>query len=130
MKWGIRLGAGVAERVSAPPHLPISGQSNQTLARLIDLVVQTGRKHSIDKRETLETLRLLQQLRAERRYPPLEPIGTAPEEPGRPLLLWCPEQAGWQTGEWLNERGWVSTLDANTHLEPTHWMEAPPRVDC
>jgi hypothetical protein len=38
------------------------------------------------------------------------PLATAPRERERTLLLYCPEQAGWQTGEWCESR-WVSTAD-------------------
>jgi hypothetical protein len=41
----------------------------------------------------------------------------------RTLLLYCPEQGGWQKGEWCR---WVSTADIETVLEPTHWTEVPP----
>jgi hypothetical protein len=54
-----------------------------------------------------------------------EPIATAPREPERTLLLYCPEQAGWQTGEWCEGR-WVSTADVEIVLEPTHWTDVPP----
>ena len=62
-------------------------------------------------------------------FPTAQPIVTAPKEPERPLLLYCPEQAGWQTGKWVEERGrWVSTAAQQLCLEPTHWMEAPPEL--
>jgi hypothetical protein len=53
----------------------------------------------------------------------------APRELERTLLLYCPEQAGWQTGEWLEGR-WVSAADIETVLEPTHWADVPaePKV--
>jgi hypothetical protein len=53
-----------------------------------------------------------------------EPIATAPRERERTLLLYCPEQAGSQTGEW-GEGRWVSTADIEIVLEPTHWMDVP-----
>ena len=53
-----------------------------------------------------------------------EPITTASRERERTLLLYCPEQAGWQTGEWFEGR-WVSSADAETVLEPTHWTDVP-----
>jgi hypothetical protein len=52
------------------------------------------------------------------------PMATAPRELERTLLLYCPEQAGWQTGEWCEGR-WVSTADIEIVLEPTHWMDVP-----
>jgi hypothetical protein len=53
-----------------------------------------------------------------------EPIATAPRAGERTLLLYCPEQAGWQTGEWC-EGQWVSTADIEIVLEPTHWTDVP-----
>ena len=42
-------------------------------------------------------------------FPPSRPIGEAPHEPERALLLYCPKQGGWQSGEWkLGE--WTDTL--------------------
>jgi hypothetical protein len=54
-----------------------------------------------------------------------QPIATAPKEAGLTLLLYCPEQGGWQTGEWIAER-WTATWTWD-FLEPTHWAEAPKR---
>ena len=55
-----------------------------------------------------------------------KPIDTAPRLSGRVLLLYCPEQGGWQTGEWVkHQRCWVSTAEAMERLEPTHWTEVP-----
>jgi hypothetical protein len=39
-----------------------------------------------------------------------EPIATAPREREGTLLPYCPEQAGWQTGEWCDGR-WASTAE-------------------
>jgi hypothetical protein len=52
------------------------------------------------------------------------PITTAPRETERTILLYCPEQGGWQTGEWCEGR-WVSTADIEIVLEPTHWTDVP-----
>jgi hypothetical protein len=52
-----------------------------------------------------------------------EPIESAPRESGRKLLLYCPEQGGWQVGEWTGER-WTLTWTWD-FLTPTHWTEAP-----
>jgi hypothetical protein len=60
------------------------------------------------------------------RFPTPEPIATAPCEPARKLLLYCPGHDGWQTGEWLEERKcWVSTAGSMDRLDPTHWMDVP-----
>jgi hypothetical protein len=50
------------------------------------------------------------------------PMARAPRIHERTLLLYYPEQGGWQTGEWHHEqRCWVSTAV----LEPILWTEAP-----
>jgi hypothetical protein len=54
-----------------------------------------------------------------------QPMATAPRERERTVLLYCPEQGGWHTGEWFEGR-WVSSADIETTLEPTHWMATPP----
>ena len=51
-------------------------------------------------------------------------IGTAPREPDRTLLLFCPEQGGWQTGRWIDGE-WRSTAMTAFRLVPTHWTTAP-----
>jgi hypothetical protein len=38
------------------------------------------------------------------------PIGGLRPAPEATYLLWCPEQGGWQTGEWWpveGEEGWI-----------------------
>ncbi|HEX2727652.1 MAG TPA: hypothetical protein VHN20_17655 [Beijerinckiaceae bacterium] len=52
-------------------------------------------------------------------------IDSAPREPTQILLLYCPKQGGWQTGEWYPEKSrWVSNMNMET-LHPTHWAEVP-----
>jgi hypothetical protein len=58
-------------------------------------------------------------------FPPAHLIATAPQEPERTLFLYCPEQGGWQTGEWFQGE-WTDTLTRDKTLKPTHWMEPPP----
>jgi hypothetical protein len=53
-----------------------------------------------------------------------QPIDTAPREPGQPLLLFCPEQDGWHTGEW-HQGEWTDALTRSKHLDPTHWIGVP-----
>jgi hypothetical protein len=53
-----------------------------------------------------------------------QPIDTAPIEPERTLLLYCPEQAGWQAGHWQIGR-WISTASVEVELDPTHWRPIP-----
>ncbi|MBM0206526.1 hypothetical protein JNW90_28620 [Micromonospora sp. STR1s_5] len=53
-----------------------------------------------------------------------EPIESAPRSPDTSLMLYCPDQGGWQVGEWwsVEEPGkWVATIDGSITLEPTHW---------
>ena len=52
------------------------------------------------------------------------PIETAPTDPERKLLLYCPEQGGWIVGEWLVGR-WTASWTWDL-LHPTHWTECPP----
>jgi hypothetical protein len=58
-------------------------------------------------------------------FPAAEQIATAPQEPGRALLLYCPKQGGWQAGEWYQGE-WTDTLTRVRSLKPTHWMDIPP----
>ena len=58
-------------------------------------------------------------------FPRPDPVATAPRERGRMLLLYCPGQGGWHTGEW-HQGEWTDALTRRKHLKPTHWMEAPP----
>jgi hypothetical protein len=53
-----------------------------------------------------------------------QPIASAPKAAHRDLLLYCPGQGGWYTGEWLGEK-WLLAVDAEHELKPTHWMVAP-----
>ena len=55
------------------------------------------------------------------------PIETAPHDKAqeRSLLLWCPEQGGWQTGMWFNGR-WMDSITLSHPLAPTFWTEIPP----
>jgi hypothetical protein len=55
--------------------------------------------------------------------PTISPIETAPKAKHRKLLLYCPEQGGWQVGEW-SEKRWLSTWRLE-FLEPTHWTDVP-----
>jgi hypothetical protein len=53
------------------------------------------------------------------------PIDTAPQVGTEVLLLYCPKQGGWQTGEWYSDKKrWVSNMNMET-LHPTHWAYAP-----
>jgi hypothetical protein len=56
-----------------------------------------------------------------------QPIHTAPRQPDTSILLFCPEQGGWQVGGWwtMERPRWVAVLDATIELEPTYWMPTP-----
>jgi hypothetical protein len=53
-----------------------------------------------------------------------QPIASAPPADHRELLLFCPQQGGWYTGEWLGGK-WVLAMDLEHELRPTHWLIAP-----
>ena len=53
-----------------------------------------------------------------------QPISTAPQEDDRPLLLFCPEQGGWHTGEWY-QGAWTDALTRVKNLDPTYWLDYP-----
>ena len=56
-------------------------------------------------------------------------IATAPtDDPERTLLLFCPEQGGWQTGLFFEGR-WLDFATTTVELEPTHWLSEPPELD-
>lgn len=55
-------------------------------------------------------------------------IETAPKRIETTILLYCPEQGGWQTGEWWTVDGpprFVATICNDYTLEATHWLPAP-----
>jgi hypothetical protein len=56
--------------------------------------------------------------------PSPQPIKTAPRQEDRRLLLWCPEQGGWHTGEWCDGR-WLDSLTLTEELQPVSWTEVP-----
>ena len=59
-------------------------------------------------------------------------IDTAPRGGSESLLLFCPDQGGWQLGHWntgCEPACWVAALDGTTLLEPTHWDKAPPEPE-
>jgi hypothetical protein len=53
-----------------------------------------------------------------------QPIASAPRTAHRELLLYCPEQGGWYTGEWLGGK-WLLAMDTEQELKATHWMIVP-----
>ena len=53
-----------------------------------------------------------------------QPIETAPQEAGLQLLLYCPRQDGWHTGEWY-QGAWTDALTRVKNLDPTHWLDLP-----
>jgi hypothetical protein len=71
-----------------------------------------------------ELFALARDLAFEERRP--QPIETAPDEAGLVLLLFCPRQGGWHTGEWF-QGAWTDALTRGKGLEPTHWADLPDR---
>jgi hypothetical protein len=62
------------------------------------------------------------------------PIGGLIPAPDTTYLLWCPEQSGWQTGEWWpveGEEDWVSTAGGAglIRLGAVVYLPAPPEPD-
>jgi hypothetical protein len=58
-------------------------------------------------------------------------IHTAPQIENLPLLLYCPDQGGWQLGFCFGGV-WFAVIDRSISLEPSHWMyppEDPPSPD-
>ena len=56
----------------------------------------------------------------------IRPIRDAPtDDPERTLLLFCPEQGGWQTGVFFEGR-WADFTTLSEALEPTHFCHVPP----
>ena len=53
------------------------------------------------------------------------PMDTAKHDPETPLLLFCPDQGGWNIGVWLEGR-WVDYASASVALEPVRWLPVPP----
>ena len=47
------------------------------------------------------------------------------DDPERTLLLFCPEQGGWQTGVFFEGR-WLDFATLSVELEPTHFTDVPP----
>ena len=52
-------------------------------------------------------------------------IDAAPREEGEPLMLYCGEQGGWQSGTWFEGR-WVDFLTLEKELFPSHYAEMLP----
>jgi hypothetical protein len=70
--------------------------------QVIDKLVGLGHKHGIAKSDMLDIMMLLKEMRgAAASRPEPQPIHTAPQDRGRTLLLYCPDQGGWHSGEWF-----------------------------
>jgi len=64
-----------------------------------------------------------EELRAE---PTPRPISAArTDDPERTLLLFCPEQGGWQTGVFFESR-WLDYATLSVDLHPTHFADVLP----
>ena len=53
------------------------------------------------------------------------PMDTAERDEEIPLLLFCPDQGGWQIGIWFGGH-WVDYSTLTMELQPTRWMPVPP----
>jgi hypothetical protein len=89
--------------------------------RITSIANEVANAHPHGNALVKELIGLAHELLEAERTP--QPIETAPRESGRKLLLYCPEQGGWQVGEWTGER-WTLTWTWD-FLTPTHWTEAP-----
>jgi len=100
----------------------IGAGKSPALARIVEAA------HSIDTRspDGVLAMRAIMMAVAEVRLSDRpRVIDQAPRVPNQTLLLYCPTQGGWQTGEWNAEKqDWVSTLNRQP-LHPTHWAEVP-----
>jgi hypothetical protein len=57
-------------------------------------------------------------------------ISSAPRDDRRErsILLYCPDQGGWQAGVWFDGR-WTDFATMTVELEPTYWTEAAPDME-
>lgn len=131
---GMRLSSGVCiARPVSYPYLPRQ-QSNcmsesstpisavRRIAEISNQLVQ-GQPHA--RELVAELFQLFASVLREEAQPidQPKPMDCAPREARRKLLLYCPNQDGWQVGEWLEGR-WMSMWHLD-FLEPTHWTEIP-----
>jgi hypothetical protein len=93
------------------------------VAAIFPICALTGHSPSMPREERIKAA---QNIVAEAQTPTTGPqlMDRAPKDPEATLLLFCPEQAGWQTGQWREGR-WLSTACLELELKPTHWMPAP-----
>ena len=95
--------------------IPMSGCLDQTVALLDDATAQDP-----------EAVALVLDELAHEIVDPAAPqaIVTAPRAPETPILLFCPEQGGWQVGKWWTVElpgRWAAAIDTSIRIEPTHW---------
>jgi hypothetical protein len=87
-------------------------------------IVEIAHRHTGDAETMRELILAVAEVRLQIRA---KTISTATHESGRVLLLYCPGQYGWQTGEWFPGGGcWISNTAARETLDPTHWLDLPP----
>ena len=108
----------MVERGSAP-----EGPRSPALDRVRALSAELSRGRENSKVLVRELFDAIGQVHAERSAP--QEIATAPRVPDRSLLLFCPEQGGWQAGEWVEDSGWRAAHQWPQPLEPTHWLPMP-----
>src|SRR4051812_35846578 len=79
-----------------------------------------GQKHPIVRQDIEDLLFATPEL-----HGLMQGIREAPtDDPERTLLLFCPEQGGWQTGVFFEGR-WVDFATLSETLEPTHFCHGP-----
>ena len=83
--------------------------------------------HQIDTRDRLGALAMkaiLMAVAEARISERPQPLDKAPRQSPKMLLLYCPTQGGWQTGQWdPKKERWVSNLNREP-LSP-HWTDVP-----
>jgi hypothetical protein len=93
------------------------------LAKIIEIAHQIGAR---DPEGALTMRRMIMAVAEARLDDQPRPIESAPRLPAHILLLYCPKQGGWQTGEWYPDKDrWVANMNMDT-LHPTNWAEVPP----
>ena len=59
------------------------------------------------------------------------PMATGLDETPIKVLVYCPDEGGWQVGVWLRaghhggvvmRQGWLAAIDYSIELRPTHWL--------
>ena len=114
----------------APPLAQVARRPrscDSALERVVHLANQLSKGPANARQLVRELFVAFTNVMREEHWKP-QPIASAPKEPERALLLYCPEQGGWHTGEW-RQGEWTDALTRAKHLKPTHWTDVPPRPE-